>query len=476
MKSFMCKDFLLESETAKKLYHEFAAAMPIVDYHCHVSPMEIAQDVRFNNISEAWLKGDHYKWRMIRSCGVDEHYITGGASDREKFQKFAESLPRAIGNPLYHWTHLELKRYFDCHLILNAQNAEAIWNHCNERLSQGGMSAKGIIRKSNVTHICTTDDPVDNLQWHKAMRDDPTWNVTVLPTFRPDKAMNIDKPGFLQYMDDLSNAAGTTINSINDLYTALAKRISFFDSVGCVISDHGMDYVTWVDGCAETASDVFMKALGGGDVSPPEADAFKAAVMLFLAAEYAKRNWVMQIHYGAARSVNSTMAQKLGPDTGFDCISTRECSAELYKLLDAMNSNGGLPKAVLYSLNPNDDAYLATATGAFQGPGLPGKIQHGSGWWFNDTKTGMIAQMTNLANLGVLGNFVGMLTDSRSFLSYTRHEYFRRILCNLVGGWVENGEYPTEMQFLKTMIQDISYNNAMKFMGLTLANENFFQN
>jgi len=297
------------------------------------------------------------------------------------------------------------------------------------------------------------------------MKEDTSWEVSILPTFRLDKAINIDKPGFLEYISALSAASGLNIKSIDDLYTAMVGRLDFFSSVGCVISDHGIDYVTWVDDCEKKAGAIFAKALGGEKVDLKEAEAYKAAMMVFFAKEYAKRNWVMQIHYGASRNVNSTMFDRLGPDTGFDCISTRDCSAAMYKLLDAANRETGLPKTVLYSLNPADDAYLATAIGAFQGTELPGKIQHGSGWWFNDTKTGMISQMTNLANLGVLGNFIGMLTDSRSFLSYTRHEYFRRILCNLIGGWVENGEYPNDIKFLGSMIENISYNNAIRFMG-----------
>jgi len=465
MKPFMNEDFLLESKTAQKLYHDYAAKMPIIDYHCHVSPKEIAEDIMFDDIASAWLGGDHYKWRMIRSCGVDEKDITGDTGSREKFQKFAESLPYAIGNPLYHWTHLELKRYFDCDLILNAENAEKIWELCNKRLKDDDMSVKGIIRKSKVTHICTTDDPIDSLEWHKKMKDDPSWEVKVFPTFRPDKAINIDKPGFLDYISALSKASGINIKAIDDLYSALNNRLDFFESVGCVISDHGIDYVTWAVDCEEKAGAIFTKALNGAKVDVSEAEAYKAAMMVFFAKQYAKRDWVMQIHYGAARNVNSAMFEKLGPDTGFDCISTKDCSAAMYKLLDAANRSTGLPKTVLYSLNPADDAYLATAIGAFQGAELPGKIQHGSGWWFNDTKTGMISQMTNLANLGVLGNFIGMLTDSRSFLSYTRHEYFRRILCNLIGGWVEAGEYPGDLKFLGSMVENISYNNAMRFMG-----------
>jgi len=465
MKQFLDKDFLLESKTACTLFHEYADIMPIIDYHCHVSPQEIALDIKLDDIANAWLGGDHYKWRMIRACGVDENYITGNASPREKFQKFAEALPYAIGNPLYHWTHLELKRYFNCDLIINGKNADKIWELCNERLKQDEMSVRNIIRKSNVTHICTTDDPVDTLEWHKKMHNDKSWEVSVLPAFRPDKAMAVESPDFTNYISELSEVTGVNIISIDSLHEALVNRIDFFASHGCVTSDHGLDYVTWIDGCEERANMILLKALAYCKLEPHEADIFKAAMMVFLAKEYAKRNWIMQIHYGVVRNVNSVMFNKLGPNTGFDCISGRDCSAAMYKFLDAVNSAGGLPKTVLYSLNPNDDAYLATAIGSFQGSQIRGKLQHGSGWWHNDTKAGMLQQMTNLASLGVLGNFIGMLTDGRSFLSYTRHEYFRRILCNLIGGWVENREYPDDVEFLGKMVQDISYNNVKKYMG-----------
>ena len=463
--SFMDSDFLLSCKTAKELYHNIAAKMPIIDYHCHVSPKDIALNVRFKNITEAWLYGDHYKWRIMRARGVDEKYVTGDASDREKFQKFAETLPYAIGNPVYHWAHLELQRYFDCSLPLNSENAEKIWEVCNERLTQNDMSARGFIRSSNVTHICTTDDPVDSLEWHEMMHNDSTWNVKVFPAFRPDKAINIDKPGFLDYIKSLSKASATPINSIDDLFKALSNRMDFFASKGCVTSDHGLDYFTWSDNCEEKAATIFAKALTGEKISKRKAEKYKAAIMLFLAREYKKRNWIMQIHYGAVRNANSFMFEKLGPDTGFDSISLKDSSAAMYKLLDNMNRGGGLPKTILYSLNPNDDDALVSAIGSFQAAGQPGKMQHGSAWWFNDTKTGMVKQMTTLANIGVLGSFVGMLTDSRSFLSYTRHEYFRRILCNLIGGWVDAGEYPNDKAFLEEMVRDISYHNAMRYMG-----------
>ena len=462
---FMGQDFLLEGATAKELYHNIAAKQPIIDYHCHVSPKDIALDVRFSNITEAWLYGDHYKWRLLRARGVDEKYVTGGGSDREKFQKFAETLPYAIGNPVYHWAHLELQRYFDCYLPINPANAEPIWEVCNKRLAKDGMSVRGLIRSSNVTHICTTDDPVDSLEWHKMMQEDPDWDVRILPTFRPDKAINIDKPGFLDYIKSLSTSSSVQINSIDDLYVALTNRIDFFASIGCVISDHGLDYFSWADDCEKKAGEIFIKALAGEKISKRKAERYKAAIMLFLSREYSKRNWIMQIHYGAARSVNSFMLQKVGPDTGFDSISLKDSSEAMYKLLDGMNGEGNLPKTILYSLNPNDDDALVSAIGSYQSAGQPGKMQHGSAWWFNDTKTGMVKQMTALSNLGVLGNFIGMLTDSRSFLSYTRHEYFRRILCNMIGGWVDAGEYPSDPEFLEEIIKGISYHNAIRYLG-----------
>lgn len=468
MKPFLDKDFLLATDAAKTLYHDYATAMPIIDYHCHVSPKEIAENMRFENITQAWLGGDHYKWRMIRGNGVEERYITGDSTPYEKFERFAAALPRAIGNPLYHWTHLELKRYFDCDLPLTPATAKEIWELCNKKLAGDDMTVRSIIKKSNVTAICTTDDPIDSLEWHKAMLGDASWDVKVLPAFRPDKSVNIEKPGFAEYIALLSKAAGMPIKTIDDLKAALVTRIDFFASMGCVASDHGLDYVTWTEDHAENAGAAFQGVLSGKTCTAAGMEAYKTDMLLFLGREYAKRGWVMQIHYGTARNTNSLTFGTLGPDTGFDCISQRECSAAILRLMDALGRDNCLPKTVLYSLNPTDNAFLASAIGAFQGPELPGKIQHGSAWWFNDTKTGMIEQLTNLANLGVLGNFIGMLTDSRSFLSYTRHEYFRRILCNLIGGWVENGEYPWDKDYLGGLVQDISYNNAVRYLGLNL--------
>ena len=466
MKAFMDENFLLTTETAQKLYHEHAAKMPIVDYHCHISPKEVYEDRHFDNITQVWLGGDHYKWRVMRSNGVDEYYITGGAPDREKFQKFAESLPRAIGNPMYHWCHLELKTYFGYDGVLNGDTAEEVWNLCNAKLAEPDMGVRGLIAKSNVAFIGTTDDPIDSLEWHKKLAEDDTMKTIVAPSFRPDKAVNIDKAGFTDYIPQLAKAAGVEIDSVAALKKALEARIAFFDSMGCRASDHGLDYVCYRPASDDEVEAVFAKAMKGEAVTVEEAEVYKTAMLLFFGRQYAKYGWVMQWHYNCLRNTNAEMFKKLGPDTGFDVINTINCVNGITGMMDALNATGELPKTILYSLNPGDDAMLDTILGAFQGTEVAGKIQHGSAWWFNDNKTGMIAQMTSLGNLGLLGNFVGMLTDSRSFLSYTRHAYFRRILCELIGGWVENGEYPNDEKTLATIVEDICYNNAERYFGI----------
>lgn len=466
MKKFMDKDFLLETETAKKLFHEHAAKMPIIDYHCHINPQEIAEDRQFKNITEVWLGGDHYKWRMIRSNGVDEKYITGDEStDREKFQKFAEALPRAIGNPLYHWTHLELQRYFGVTKTLNGDTAEEIWNICNEKLKSPELSVQGIIKKSNVKVICTTDDPADDLRWHKKIREDGTCSAKVLPAMRPDAALRIEKPEWASYMKRLAEVSDTDIKTMDDIRKALRKRIDFFESMGCKASDHALEYVFCNEAKEDQLDDIVSKVLGGKVPTTDEIEKYKTALLLFLGEEYSKRGWAMQIHYSAMRDNNTRMFKKMGPDTGFDSIGSYNCGEGIVALLDAMEKKGCLPKTILYSLNPSDNALIGTIIGSFQGPEVPGKIQQGAAWWFNDTKSGMEAQITNVANLSVLGNVVGMLTDSRSFLSYTRHEYYRRILCNWIGRLVENGEYPDDMDFLGKLVEDISYNNAARYFG-----------
>lgn len=466
MKKFMDKDFLLETETAKKLFHEHAAKMPIIDYHCHINPQEIAEDRQFKNITEVWLGGDHYKWRMIRSNGVDEKYITGDEStDREKFQKFAEALPRAIGNPLYHWTHLELQRYFGVTKTLNGDTAEEIWNICNEKLKSPELSVQGIIKKSNVKVICTTDDPADDLRWHKKIREDGKCSAKVLPAMRPDAALRIEKPEWASYMKRLAEVSDTDIKTMDDIRKALRKRIDFFESMGCKASDHALEYVFCNEAKEDQLDDIVSKMLGGKVPTTDEIEKYKTALLLFLGEEYSKRGWAMQIHYSAMRDNNTRMFKKMGPDTGFDSIGSYNCGEGIVALLDAMEKKGCLPKTILYSLNPSDNALIGTIIGSFQGPEVPGKIQQGAAWWFNDTKSGMEAQITNVANLSVLGNVVGMLTDSRSFLSYTRHEYYRRILCNWIGRLVENGEYPDDMDFLGKLVEDISYNNAARYFG-----------
>ncbi len=465
MKAFMNEDFLLSNETARRLYHDYAEKMPIIDYHCHINPEEIANDRKFDNITQVWLGGDHYKWRQIRSNGVEEKFITGDAPDREKFQKFAEMLPRAIGNPLYHWTHLELKRYFGYEGTLNGDTAEEIWNLCNAKLQQPDMSARGLIDRSNVKLVATTDDPVDSLEWHQKIKDDPTCKVKVVPAWRPDKAMNLEKEGFAAYIAKLSEASGIAVNSFSAVLEALDARMAFFDSMGCRSADHGLDYVMYQEASNEELEAAFRKALAGEALTLHEIEAYKTAVLIHLGRGYAKYGWVMQLHFGALRNTNTNMFRKIGPDTGYDCISIHPCTDALALVLDALEKTGELPKTIVYSLNPADNQAIDTIIGAFQGAGIRNKIQHGAAWWFNDTKTGMMEQLTSLANLSLLSNFVGMLTDSRSFLSYTRHEYFRRILCNLIGTWVENGEYPADMEFLGQMVQDISYNNTKAYFG-----------
>ena len=466
MKKFMDDNFLLDTEVAQKLYHEYSKKMPIIDYHCHISPKEIAEDRMFSNITQLWLGGDHYKWRLIRSNGVCEDEITGNAPDRVKFQHFAEALEKCIGNPMYHWTHLELQRYFDYHGVLNGETAEEVWNLCNEKLKDPSMSVRNLIKKSNVAFIGTTDDPVDSLEWHKKIAEDNTFDVTVAPSFRPDKAVNIDKVGFCEYLKTLGEVVGYELKTVADVKKALTERIIFFKNAGCRASDHGLDFVPYVIGSEKQVNAILKKALNGKIVTSEEAEMYKTEIVLHCAREYAKNDIVMQLHYNALRNPNDKMFDRLGPDTGFDVINSVFCGEKICSFLNHLEREDNLPKTVLYSLNPADNAMLGTILGAFQGVTAKGKMQHGSAWWFNDHKEGMTSQLTSLANLSVLGNFIGMLTDSRSFLSYTRHEYFRRILCSLLGKWVENGEYPNDEASLKKIVEGISYYNAKEYFGL----------
>lgn len=467
MNCFLTESFLLSTPTAQKLYTEHAAKMPIIDYHCHVSPREIWEDKRFQTITDVWLSGDHYKWRLMRAGGVDEFYITGNASPYEKFLKFASVLPYAIGNPMYHWCHLELKNYFGYDGVLNSDTAPEVWNLCNEKLKDPDMSVRGIIRKSNVRFIGTTDDPIDSLEYHRLLSEDSTMKTVVAPSFRPDKALNIEKADWCDYIARLSSVAGVVITDIDSMKQALHARIEYFHSLNCKASDHGLDAMVYAEADSDSLNKIMQKRLAGQTVTPQEAAAFKTELLLFCAKEYVRLNWVMQIHYNCMRNPNSAMLKELGPDTGFDCIGSDSRSPALFCLMDRLYREQQLPRTVLYSLDGSDNAYLDSLIGAFQGSETAGKLQHGSAWWFNDHKQGMREQLISSANLGLLGNFIGMLTDSRSFLSYTRHEYFRRILCSLIGEWVENGEFPNDEKFLGQLVENICYYNAERYFDLS---------
>ncbi len=470
MKAFMDKDFLLETETAKKLFHDYAETTPVLDYHCHINPREIAEDRQFENITQVWLGGDHYKWRFMRSCGVEEQYITGNASDYDKFVKWAECLGKAVGNPLFHWSHLELQRYFGYTGVLSKKTADEVWNLCNAKLQDPSMSVRNLIRQSNVTLLCTTDDPIDSLEWHKLIAEDESFDVKVLPAWRPDKAMNIEKPDYLDYVAKLAKVCGMeSITTFAALKDALAQRMNFFASMGCNVSDFGLEYVMYCPASDEEIEQIFAKRLTGAAVTREDELKFKTAFMVFMGRQCHTLDWAMQLHYGCKRDNNKRVYAQIGADTGFDCINNYAPSSDMADFLNALAETDQLPRTVLYSLNPNDNQAIGTILGCFQDSTAVAKIQQGSAWWFNDNKTGMEEQMTSLANLGYLAGFVGMLTDSRSFLSYTRHEYFRRILCNLLGNWVENGEFPADMDILSEIVTDISYNNAKRYFKFPLA-------
>ena len=467
MKAFLDDDFLLTTPTARRLY-QVARSMPILDYHCHLDPKEIAQDRRFENITQVWLGGDHYKWRLMRANGVDEAYITGDAPDREKFQKWAETLEPAIGNPLYHWSHLELRRYFGYEGVLNGDTAQEVWELCNQKLQEPGMSARSLIANSGVTLVCTTDDPADSLEWHQQLAQDSSFPVKVLPAWRPDAAMGLERPEYLDYLQRLGQAAGVEIRTYADLKEALLSRMAFFDKMGCRASDHALTVAVCQPASEEELERVFQKRLEGEPLTQEELAAFQTGFLRFVAGEYKRLGWVMQLHYGCRRNNNTRMFHKLGRDTGYDAVLQGTPSLEVAAFLDLLASQDALPRMVLYSLNPNDDEGLNSVIGCFQDGTPLGRIQQGSAWWFNDHKTGMVKQLTAFANGGLLGNFIGMLTDSRSFLSYPRHEYFRRILCELLGAWVENGEYPADWKALEKMVRGVCYNNAVEFFGFPL--------
>ena len=466
MKQFMDEDFLLETETAKVLYHQYAAKMPIIDYHCHISPQEIAENHRFKSITEAWLGGDHYKWRLIRSNGTPENKIIGNESDDyTKFLEYAKALPRAIGNPLYHWSHLELQRYFGITTPLTERTAKEIFEACNARLQDDDMTVQGIIKKSNVAVICTTDDPADSLEWHAKIKKDGLCSAKVVPAMRPDKVLAPQKDGFAEYITTLGDAAGIMIQSVADVKEVLKKRIAFFHEMGCRASDHALKYMFWREADEATVETIFQKALRGEVVSDAEDEMYKTAIFEVLAAEYSRLGWGMQLHYATLRDNNTPLFKQMGPDTGFDSIAEGNCAQGLVAFLDGLQTKGILPKTVIYSGNPNDNALIGTIIGCYQDAGVRGKVQQGAAWWFNDTKHGMETQLTSIADLSIVGNILGMLTDSRSFLSYARHEYYRRILCNWLGKLVENGEYPNDIETLGSIVEDICYNNVAAYFN-----------
>ena len=450
--SFINDNFMLKTEAARKLYAA-VKDLPIIDYHCHLSPKMIAEDYKFRNAFDLFLGGDHYKWRQMRTNGIDEEYITGGADEYEKFKAFARTIPYLIGNPLYHWTHLELKRYFDIDETLNEESCERIWNRVNECLAKDEYSAQNLIKRSNVAIICTTDDPIDTLEYHEQLKD---FETKILPTFRPDKAVEIGKETFIPYIEQ------TGVKTYEELVAWMRARIQYFHDHGCRLSDHALEYVPYGEGDAEAA---FNKRMAGGELTDAEIDAFKTAMLTVCAEEYTRLGWAMQLHIGALRNNNRRMYEKLGADVGFDSINDLCIAEKLSAFMNSLEYRDVLPKTILYTLNPKDNYVLGTMLGNFQKAPVAGKIQFGSGWWFNDQRDGMEGQMQALANLGMLARFVGMLTDSRSFVSYPRHEYFRRILCNLIGKWVDEGEYPEDMETLTEIVTGICYHNALRYFN-----------
>ena len=465
-RTFMGEDFLLQTDTARTLYHGYACNMPILDYHCHLDPQMIADDYRFRSITELWLGGDHYKWRAMRANGVDERYITGDASDWEKFEKWAETISYAFRNPLYHWTHLELKTAFGITEPLNPSSARSIYEHCNQCLADRDFSARNLMRRYHVEVVCTTDDPTDTLEHHQSIRESG-FEITVLPTWRPDKAMAVDNPqAYRSYLDKLSRVSGISIRTYADLLDALRLRHDFFAEQGCRLADHGLSSIPWRRCTKQQAGELFAKVAGGDMLNRDEAETLQTSLLLDMARMNAEKGWVQQIHYGAQRNNNTLMFNLLGNDAGYDSIGDNACAGALAHILDTLNSDKLLAKTIIYNLNPADNAVVATMIGNFQDGTIPGKIQWGAGWWFNDQLDGMMLQLNQLSLQGLLSRFVGMLTDSRSFLSYPRHEYFRRLLCNLLGKDVEEGLIPeSEMPLLIRMVKDICYYNAKQYFN-----------
>lgn len=461
----MNDNFLLETKAAEELYHGYAKSMPIIDYHCHLSPADIAADRKFNNITEIWLAGDHYKWRAMRANGVDEKYCTGKAGDREKFMKWAETVPATLRNPLYHWTHLELRRYFNIEELLSPDTAEAIYEKTTALLQTDGYTVRNLLRKMNVEAVCTTDDPIDSLEHHQKIREDG-FEIKVLPTWRPDKAMAVENVGeYNSYLDKLAKVAGQEIRNFMDLLEALAKRHDFFASMGCRLSDHGLETFCYEEYAHEEIEEIFKHLRNNRQVTKLEQLKFKTAMLVELAVMDHEKGWTQQFHVGAIRNNNSRMLELNGPDTGYDSIGDFPIAQAMSKLFDRLNKLDQLAKTIVYNLNPADNALMVTMAYNFNDGKIPGKMQYGSGWWFLDQKKGMEDQLNSLSQLGLLSRFVGMLTDSRSFLSFPRHEYFRRILCNLLGRDMENGEIPDNMEMVGGMVQDICYRNARGYFG-----------
>nr|WP_306798772.1 glucuronate isomerase [Oceanobacillus saliphilus] len=465
VKTFITDDFLLYNDTAKELYHNTAKNLPIIDYHNHLNQHEILQDKNYANLAEVWLGGDHYKWRALRANGISEDYITGNKSDYEKFLAWAKTVPNTIGNPLYHWTHLELLRYFDIDELLNEDSAAAIWEEANKKLASPELSTRSLLKNKNVEFVGTTDDPTDDLASHQKLAKENI-GMTVSPSFRPDKGLSIENEDFKAWVEKLEQASQTTIENYRAFLDALANRVDYFDENGCKSSDHGINVMFYEPATENEVAAIFHKRLNGEALSEKEVEQFKTYTLVTLGELYADKGWVMQLHINPLRNNSTRRFQLIGPDSGFDSIGDRLLGNKLSGLLDAMDIKDKLPKTILYSLNSRDNNVLAAMAGNFQSDEIPGKVQFGTAWWFNDTIDGMEDQMKTLANIGLISNFVGMLTDSRSFLSFPRHEYFRRILCNLLGTWVEQGKAPKDMALLETYVKNICYENAKRYFGI----------
>lgn len=468
MKKFLDENFLLNTATAQRLFHEYAKDMPIIDYHCHLPPQQIAEDTRFENLTQVWLYGDHYKWRAMRTNGVDESYCTGNRSDWEKFEQWAATVPYTLRNPLYHWTHLELQRYFNVQDILSSKTAREVYETCTALLKTPEYSVRNLLRRMNVKLVCTTDDPVDSLEYHRQMKEEG-FEIPILPAFRPDNAMNVSDPQkFNDYLKKLEAASGTSISSFDDFLYALQNRHDFFASMGCSVSDHGLEEIYAEDFTGSEIDAIFNKVHGGKNLNDSEQRKFKSAMLLHFAEWDWEKGWVQQFHLGALRNNNSRMMQTLGPDTGWDSIGDFSQARALSRFLDKLDTDNHLAKTILYNLNPADNELMATMIGNFNDGSVAGKVQFGSGWWFLDQKDGMTRQLNALSNMGLLSRFVGMLTDSRSFLSFPRHEYFRRLLCDLLGTEVENGELPNDIEWIGSVVKDICFNNNKNYFNWQL--------